>query len=120
VTCQYDERLQIGRGEIDDFFQALFFIGLEISNSLVVLLELLHQPDGVFHRDALQDRQLEDFAQRRQFAIDRRFAALRLALADSIATNLFIFFNEQRRDFGKGLFAKELAEGFDEVLIVLV
>src|SRR5262245_51648285 len=54
-------------------------------------MQFSHQPDRVFHRDALQDRQLENFAQRGQFAIDRRFAALHLALADSIATNVFIF-----------------------------
>ena len=106
--------------EIDDFFQALFFIGLKISNSLVVLLELLHQPDGVFDRYTLPDRQLKDFAQRRQFTIDRRFAALRSAFADSIATNVFILFNKQGRDFGKGSFAEEFAEGFDEVLVILV
>lgn len=120
VPCEHDEGLQIRRREIDDFFQSLFFIGLEISNSLVVLLELLHQPDGVFHRLALQDRQLEDFAQRRQFTIDSRFAALRPAFADSITPNVFILFNEQRRDFGEGSFPEELAEGFDEVLVVLV
>jgi hypothetical protein len=52
--------------------------------------------------------------------IDRRLAALRPAFADSIATNVFIFFNEQGRDFGKSSFAEELAEGFDEILVVLV